>query len=121
IFLSFFIISPSTAWPGYMALLPVLGTYICILANNNNAILSGYAIRKIGLWSYSIYLVHWPIITFSKKLSSELYFGWYLLGVLALSFVIYELIEKKRNYKFKTIALFCFFMVMSLYVYKTGM
>jgi len=121
IFLSFFIISPSTAWPGYMALLPVLGTYICILANNNNTILSGYAIRKIGLWSYSIYLVHWPIITFSKKLNSELYFGWYLLGVLALSFVIYELIEKKRNYKFKTIALFCFFMVMSLYVYKTGM
>ena len=121
IFLSFFIISPSTAWPGYMALLPVLGTYICILANNNNTILSGYAIRKIGLWSYSIYLVHWPIITFSKKLNSELYFWWYLAGILLLSCFIYELIERKREYKLKLIVLFFSVLAFSLYVSKTGL
>lgn len=121
IFISFFIISSSTAWPGYMALVPVLGTYLCILANNNNTILSGYTLQKIGLWSYSIYLVHWPIIAFAKKINIDLHFGWYFIGVLILSFIIYELIEKRRVYGFKSLAIFVFFIGVSLYISKTGM
>lgn len=121
IFTSFFIISSNTAWPGYMALVPVLGTYLCILANNNNTILSGYTLQKIGLWSYSIYLVHWPIITFAKKLNIDLHFGWYLIGISILSFIIYELIEKRRTYGFKALAVFVFFVGVSLYISKTGM
>lgn len=121
IFASFFIISSSTAWPGYMALIPVLGTYLCILANNNNTVLSGYAIQKIGLWSYSVYLVHWPIITFAKKLNIDLHFGWYFICVLLLSFMIYELIEKRREYGFKALAVFISFVCISLYISKTGM
>ncbi|OOQ53488.1 hypothetical protein A0O00_03475 [Proteus mirabilis] len=69
---SFFIFSDTDNWPSYNALLPVFGTYLCILANSYKSILSNKALQKIGLWSYSIYLVHWPLIVFFKKINIEI-------------------------------------------------
>lgn len=59
---SFFIFSSTTNWPGYSALAPTIGTYLVILANNQNSMLSqNLILQNIGKWSYSIYLWHWPI------------------------------------------------------------
>ncbi|MFL3075302.1 acyltransferase family protein, partial [Proteus mirabilis] len=69
---SFFIFSDTDTWPSYNALMPVFGAYLCILANCKKTLLSNIAFQKIGLWSYSIYLIHWPFIVFFKKINIEI-------------------------------------------------
>lgn len=59
--------SGATAFPGYAALLPVLGAALVVLANTSDSRSADRAFRLkpmqwVGDRSYSIYLWHWPII-----------------------------------------------------------
>jgi peptidoglycan/LPS O-acetylase OafA/YrhL len=60
--------SDTTAFPGYAALLPVVGTMLVIQAGNvphrwaPTAIAEFGPIQLVGDLSYSIYLWHWPLI-----------------------------------------------------------
>lgn len=121
IILALFVIDSNTRWPGYMALLPVMGASICIMANNNKSIFSNPILNKIGLWSYSIYLVHWPVIVFFKKLNVELHLLSYLSIVFLCSFFMYELIEKRRNYKYGFIVLYILTIIVSFYISYDGL
>src|SRR5207302_9666576 len=57
-------------WPYYWGLLPVVGTCLVIAANRADApIFRITLIQTIGLWSYSIYLWHWPVAVASVYLS----------------------------------------------------
>lgn len=48
-------------WPGYLAVLVIIGAALVIYKENNQLkILNNKLIYKIGLASYSIYLWHWP-------------------------------------------------------------
>jgi peptidoglycan/LPS O-acetylase OafA/YrhL len=63
----------ATLFPGYNSLLPVLGAVLIIYSNNLSSsivgrILSTKPLIFIGLISYSLYLWHWPIVSFSKYL-----------------------------------------------------
>lgn len=98
IILSVIFMSEDVSWPGYMAAVPVIGAYLCILANNQKTFLSNVALQKIGLWSYSIYLIHWPVIVFMKKMNLNINFALYSLIVISLSVISYKFIEKNRNY-----------------------
>lgn len=61
---------PST-WPGWQALLPVIGTFLVLVAGNQNSLLTApKPMQKIGDWSYSIYLWHWPFVV------ALVYAGW---------------------------------------------
>ena len=66
---SLWLISESATFPGLWTLLPVTGTLLLILAGTqDNAItrsLSTSPMVRIGDWSYSIYLWHWPFIVFA--------------------------------------------------------
>ncbi|MES2828484.1 MAG: acyltransferase family protein [Bacteroidota bacterium] len=56
------LMSPSMPWPGVFTILPVLGTFIIIVANYNNLyILKSFPIQFFGRISYSLYLWHWPV------------------------------------------------------------
>ena len=59
--LSIFIYSPATIWPGAAALLPTIGTTLIIYANKESFITSNVVSQRLGDWSYSIYLWHWPL------------------------------------------------------------
>lgn len=60
---SYFIVTKEDAWPGYAALLPVLGAFFVILAARDESFVTGNVVfQKIGAWSYSIYLWHWPLV-----------------------------------------------------------
>ena len=62
-------ITEALAFPGYIALVPCLGAVLCILSGANSRIanlLSQKIVLYIGKISYSLYLVHWPIIVFYK-------------------------------------------------------
>lgn len=96
-----FIFTEDIVFPSYNALIPCLGTAMIIYAGNptilgrivNNKLAIG-----IGLISYSLYLVHWPIITFYKyfnlnKLNATEQTGLAFASIL-LALVIYKLIEQ---------------------------
>lgn len=50
-------------WPGWLALIPVLGTALIISAAHQSSIITNNKIMDlVGEASYSIYLWHWPIV-----------------------------------------------------------
>lgn len=60
---SYFFVSKEDAWPGYAALFPVLGAYFVILSARDKSFITGNVVfQKVGAWSYSIYLWHWPLV-----------------------------------------------------------
>jgi len=63
IIISYCLISKDEFWPGYLALLPTLGTFLIIQAQRSDSLITSNIIfQKIGAWSYSIYLWHWPFV-----------------------------------------------------------
>ncbi len=97
-------ITPSTIWPGWAALLPVIGTSLVIAADNrrfpiyNIKIFSG-----LGKISYSVYLWHWPILVAIHRSHTSL--SWQLTagGVAAsvifgyVSFLTIEGVARKSQ------------------------
>ncbi|GAB3403933.1 acyltransferase family protein [Flindersiella endophytica] len=89
---SAFCFSPLTAWPGYAALLPTLGTAAVILAGSSSprhgpAVLLGLRpFQFTGRLSYVLYLWHWPMVVFAAAYFGELE-PWQGLAVVTLSFV----------------------------------
>ena len=64
-----FLIDSTDPFPGLRALVPCLGAAACIYAGRSPGLGKALRIKPvvyIGLISYSVYLVHWPIIVFYK-------------------------------------------------------
>ena len=56
-----------TAFPGYNSLVPSLGAALVIICNSAKSAgipLRNKLIVRVGLISYSLYLIHWPLLTF---------------------------------------------------------
>lgn len=100
-------LTSGTPYPGFSALFPVIGTCLLILSavhSNHHVspiikILSLDIIRYIGKLSYSLYLIHWPLLIFINFRFPDLFasfFGkvFYLVSVLVLSILSYTLIER---------------------------
>jgi len=75
IFCAVFLFDKMTPFPSYTALLPCVGTALVIrYASTQNLIgkfLSIKAFVKIGLLSYSLYLIHQPVFAFARIRSFE--------------------------------------------------
>lgn len=73
-----FLITSETAWPGYAALLPTLGTAAVIIAgftagkNGPEVLLSWRPAVWVGGLSYSLYLWHWPLLVAATAYWGEL-------------------------------------------------
>lgn len=85
---SIFCFDDSTPFPGFSALLPVIGTVIVLLHGGSGSlgskILSFKPLVMVGLLSYSAYLWHQPIFAFTRIALLEKPSG---VTLLALSFV----------------------------------
>ena len=69
IFVAVFTFEESDAFPGYIALLPCFGAMLCLIGGAKSMlahILSHRSSVYIGQISYSLYLVHWPLIVYYK-------------------------------------------------------
>ena len=95
---------PSEHWPGLLTLLPVAGAALVVAARDRSLgqrIISHGAVQRIGDWSYSIYLWHWPLWVFFLQRASfnELSIEWphklALFGItLLLGYLSYRFVEQ---------------------------
>ena len=101
-----FTYTSKTAFPGFNALMPCLGTALLIYsgtAKYSGQLLSNRLTVGIGLISYSLYLIHWPMIVFYKY-----YFERSVLGPVSITAItmasimgamlMYFFIEKPFRY-----------------------
>jgi peptidoglycan/LPS O-acetylase OafA/YrhL len=96
----------NTYFPSYRALIPCVGTAMIIYAGSANHVGKLFRIRAlvfIGLRSYSLYLIHWPIIVFYSYLKGvplSLFEKWTIVASsLALASIMYSYIELPYRYR----------------------
>lgn len=97
---SYIVISKENPWPGYLAIFPAIGAFLIIQAQRNDSLVTGNIVfQKVGKWSYSIYLWHWPIVVviYYYALNSLFIFPGIILSIF-LGFLSNQYIE---NLKFK--------------------
>ena len=85
-------IDNSFLFPGYIAMIPVLGTVIIIFSGPtswvNYHILSNRLLVYIGLISFPLYLWHWPLLVFYNIVSGGDNNVFIKIGLLLLSFIL---------------------------------
>jgi peptidoglycan/LPS O-acetylase OafA/YrhL len=83
------LISDKSLFPGWWALLPVMGTSLLIGAGPhawvNRVVLSRKFCVWFGLISFPLYLWHWPLLSFAYVLENQIPSSIVRIGVVALS------------------------------------
>ncbi len=95
-------------FPSFYGLLPTLGAALVIYSGQKSSLrilLTNKIAVGIGLVSYSLYLIHWPIIVFWNYLRGEISHSIIAVGIIGVSIVIaafsYRYIEQPfRNRKY---------------------
>jgi peptidoglycan/LPS O-acetylase OafA/YrhL len=92
-------ITPEMQYPGYLALVPSIGTALLLMSNTEGLgyrLLSSKTLVWLGDRSYALYLWHWPILMFGFSLGFEndltVKFGLLLLAVF-MAMLSYRFIE----------------------------
>ncbi|WP_143691407.1 acyltransferase family protein, partial [Wohlfahrtiimonas larvae] len=116
---SFFIFSEHTVWPGYSVFIPTIGVFLLIQSNSCSFFTNNIVFQKIGLWSFSMYLYHWPILVINHRYNLDMSFGFFIGLTFLFAVPSYYLIEvRKWNAKYILIAVFI--ALLPMYgVYKT--
>lgn len=128
-------INKDMLFPGWVAIMPVLGAALLILAGPgaiiNKHLLSNKLFVFIGLISYPLYLWHWPVMTFLRlSLTREPLVTEMLSAIVVsvlLSWLTYQFIEKpvrfgsviKRKVQYLSASGIAMFIVGLLICYKT--
>lgn len=95
------------AFPGWWALLPVVGTCFILAAGSgawlNRVVLSNRLLVWIGLISYPLYLWHWPLLVFARLAEYNGTPPWPIrLAAVALSVVLawltYKVVERPLRF-----------------------
>lgn len=94
ILLAFVTVSEELSWPGYYALMPVLGSYLVLIANRQDSMFTNnLTCQFLGKCSYSIYLWHWPVVVINQYLDIS---NWWLYGIplsILFGYISYRWIE----------------------------
>ncbi|MET0660320.1 MAG: acyltransferase family protein [Steroidobacteraceae bacterium] len=92
------LLDSSAAWPGYLAVIPVLGTALVIFAAHRSSLLTANPLcNLIGRISYSAYLWHWPVVVCLYYLQVVDRPLWIVLAIalsLLLGYLSYVLVEE---------------------------
>jgi peptidoglycan/LPS O-acetylase OafA/YrhL len=99
----FFLLNQATPFPGWSALPTCLGVALLIHTGRQGdtvsaKVLSATPLVWIGLLSYSIYLIHWPLIVFTRyqllRDPNGLEIGELLVATLVLAWISWRFIEQ---------------------------
>lgn len=104
---SFVFINENLSWPGYLAILPVLGSSLIILGNKEKCKFTQNSICQwIGDRSYSLYLWHWPVVVALYFINLEHEWVWVIIAIslsILLAHFSYQLVEvPTRKYLVRT-------------------
>lgn len=95
------VLNKSSAFPGWWALLPVMGAVLLISADRawfNRKVLASRVFVFVGLISYPIYLWHWPLLSFQAIVDLDQSSAVPRVGIIFVSIVLawltYEVVEK---------------------------
>jgi len=98
---SLWLIDDTTPFPGTRTLLPVTGALLLLLAGSRPSSVTARALSvrplvRIGDWSYSIYLWHWPLIVFAVYLWPQSTFAAPIAAVISIApaLVSYKWVEQ---------------------------
>ena len=96
---STFWFSEETAFPGFYALLPVLGTAALLSSIGNwPNLIKWLAINRISLWlgkiSYPLYLWHWPVLVLPIALLSRDLLVWERIVALLITVLLADLTNR---------------------------
>lgn len=88
-----FLFDEATPFPGINAFYPCLGTAIIIYCGIHERTLVGNVLSVkplvgIGLISYSLYLVHWPLVVFVSYQNLAHPAGWQVVAIVAASLLL---------------------------------
>ena len=121
IFTPMFLLSSKTFFPGWPALVPVLGAIFILISiqksEPSSIILSNRVLVYVGLISYPLYLWHWPVLSFSRLMKGaplSFFEGFALLALSTiLALLTYLLVEKRlRHLGSKTVFMLCMLMAL---------
>lgn len=125
ILLSVIFLNKELSWPGFWAIIPVIGTMMFILSNNQNSYISeSKTLTILGNSSYSIYLWHWPIFVFlnlQSLLSNKIIiiggilFS-ILLGILSYLYIEQYFLKMKKTPLSKTKLFFFIFIALAIFI-----
>ncbi|TWB24870.1 peptidoglycan/LPS O-acetylase OafA/YrhL [Nitrospirillum amazonense] len=97
---SIFLYTEHTSFPGLHALIPTMGAALIIFSRGgglSGRVLDNAPIRWIGRISYSLYLVHWPLIVFANYVHGDIdsfFCKFLLLGFSLLSgYLLHHFVE----------------------------
>ncbi len=93
------LLTDQSDFPGVNALWPCLGAAGLIHANMYQrtaagALLATRPMVAIGLISYSLYLVHWPLIVFARYQAMRDFTGWEKLALALVSFALAAMLRR---------------------------
>jgi len=91
------------AFPGWWALLPVLGAFLCIAAGPgaffNRTLLGSRPMVWFGLISYPLYLWHWPLLAYARVLEGDMpsrnVRAGCMLAAIVLAWLTYRFLEQR--------------------------
>ncbi|NOJ45579.1 acyltransferase family protein [Bradyrhizobium archetypum] len=92
---------PEARWPGMLTILPILGAAMIVAARQGageGSLLGLSPVQRIGDWSYSIYLWHWPIWVFA--LSWLAVRGYEVGGAQKTTMILASLVTGALSYRY---------------------
>ncbi|MFB6609598.1 acyltransferase family protein [Agromyces sp. NPDC056379] len=92
-------------FPGFLALWPTLACAAVVLGGTRptrygpGRLLASPPLRRLGTWSYALYLVHWPVLIFwfaiTGRNSAGLLSGMAIIAVsICLAYLVHRLVEQ---------------------------
>jgi peptidoglycan/LPS O-acetylase OafA/YrhL len=91
ILLAVILFNSTMQWPGYFALVPVIGAMLVLTAKRSNSFLTANSVaNRLGKSSYSIYLWHWPLVVLLTYIGEQRNPLWIAAGI-GFSILIGEL------------------------------
>jgi peptidoglycan/LPS O-acetylase OafA/YrhL len=114
--ISLYVIDASLSYPSYYALLPCFASVFLILGGGfKDSIYFRRILIEIGKISYSVYLVHWPLIVFWKYIDPSL--DWIdkvliFLSSILVGYILYLTVEKRFRYSTFSITKKCILLVL---------